>query len=176
MEGKLCIQCTKNLYLGVGKQKSFLQSLSGEQLITILNKDLLYLAMTSNHAPFRETLQQSGMRLTPQKQAIYAALMESVYHPSAEELYDKVKVQFPNMSLATVYDNVKKFLKLGLCTEIYDQNGVARFDGNMHAHHHVINSQTGEIHDVYVPNAQHIPLPSGIDPNAIKEIRITYIT
>lgn len=132
--------------------------------------------MHHNHQTFSEVLQRSGMRLTPQKQAIYTALKESVSHPTAEELYAKVKVHFPSMALATVYDNVKKFQKLGLCTEMFDHQGTARFDANMHAHHHLLDSKTGEIHDVYVPDAGNIPLPNGLKADAIKEIRITYIT
>lgn len=129
---------------------------------------------TSSH--FVETMQAEGMRLTPQKRAIYELLASSTSHPTAEELYEQVRQQFPNISLATVYDNVKKFQRLGLCREIYDNNGVTRFDANMHTHHHLLDSSTGTIHDVYVAPSEAIPLPEGIDPAAIKEIRITYIT
>lgn len=131
---------------------------------------------TTSKEQFAQTLQHAGMRLTPQKEAIYNALMASTKHPSAEELHASVREQFPTLSLATVYDNVKKLQKLGLCTEMFDKEGIARYDGNMHVHHHVLHEETGEIHDVYVPATEHIPLPEGVDPQSIKEIRITYIT
>lgn len=121
-------------------------------------------------------MQSANMRLTPQKKAIYDMLMEFHGHPTAEELYLRVKKLFPTMSLATVYDNLRKFVSIGICSEVRDNNGAARFDGNMHAHHHVLDRKTGELRDVYLSTTEHIPLPTDLDPASIKEIRITYIT
>lgn len=115
------------------------------------------------------------MRITPQKRAIYETLCESKMHPTAEELYAIVHKIFPNMSFATVYDNLRKFVATGVCREVYFQDGTARFDANSEEHHHILDKD-GRIFDVCLPENADIPLPSGVNPHDIKEIRITYVT
>ncbi|MFN7160058.1 MAG: Fur family transcriptional regulator [Candidatus Gracilibacteria bacterium] len=124
---------------------------------------------------FEKKMKERGMRITPQKRAIYETLCESKMHPTAEELYDTVHKIFPNMSFATVYDNLRKFVATGVCREVYFQDGTARFDANAEEHHHILDKD-GRIYDVCLPENTDIPLPSGMDRNDIKEIRITYVT
>lgn len=124
---------------------------------------------------FERKMKERGMRITPQKRAIYETLCESKLHPTAEELYATVHRIFPNMSFATVYDNLRKFVASGVCREVYFQDGTARFDANTETHHHILTPD-GKITDVCLPLDASIPIPSGMDHNDIKEIRITYVT
>lgn len=123
---------------------------------------------------FEKKMKERGMRITPQKRAIYETLCESKMHPTAEELYGIVHKIFPNMSFATVYDNLRKFVATGICKEVYFRDGTARFDANSEVHHHLL-TQDGRIMDVCLPEDAEIPLPKGIHHNDIKEIRITYV-
>lgn len=67
---------------------------------------------------FRIQCKKSQLRLTPQKTFIFEILASTDTHPSAEEIYAEVKALFPNMSFATVYKNLKKFVSIGVAIEI----------------------------------------------------------
>ena len=124
---------------------------------------------------FERKMKERGMRITPQKRAIYEALCECKSHPTAEELFRTVHKIFPNMSFATVYDNLRKFVASGVCRELYFDDGTARFDANVETHHHVLEEATGKVWDICLGDV-NIPLPAELQGKPIKEIRITYIT
>lgn len=60
-----------------------------------------------------QTLQSAGMRLTPQRSAICRLLTETDTHPSAAEIYEALRPQFPSLSLATVYNTLETLVNLG---------------------------------------------------------------
>lgn len=124
---------------------------------------------------FSSLMRKRGLRITPQKRAIYAALLNRCDHPRVEDLYETLRNTFPSMSLATVYDNLRRFVALGIVRELYLQDGVARYDANMDHHHHVFDTATGLISDI-VTNAEiSLPVPKELQ-GKIKDIQITYIT
>lgn len=55
------------------------------------------------------TLKKSGVRITPQRHAVLEYLMQSMKHPTADEIYKALEDKFPNMSVATVYNNLRVF-------------------------------------------------------------------
>ncbi len=59
------------------------------------------------------SLQESGMRLTPQRVAICKLLSESEEHPTASIIFQQIKEQFPSLSLATVYNTLDTLVQLG---------------------------------------------------------------
>lgn len=59
------------------------------------------------------TLQQAGLRLTPQRVAICKLLMESDQHPTAAMIYSELRPQFSSLSLATVYNTLDTLVSLG---------------------------------------------------------------
>jgi len=59
------------------------------------------------------TLQQAGMRITPQRVAICKLLAESEEHPTAATIYGELKPQFTSLSLATVYNTLDTLVSLG---------------------------------------------------------------
>jgi len=61
-----------------------------------------------------QNLQEAGLRLTPQRQAIYALLTETDSHPTAAEIYEILKPQFASLSLATVYNTLETLVNLGI--------------------------------------------------------------
>lgn len=124
---------------------------------------------------FQSTCRDQGLRLTPQKQEIYRVVASTESHPTAQEIFEEVKNTFPNVSFATVYDNLRKFKDLGLVQEMNCGEGCSRFDANMSGHHHVIDRTTGKIMDVVLPPNLSIPVPKELEKSAIKEIKITYI-
>lgn len=86
----------------------------------------------------RRRFQACGVRLTPQRAAIYQALAGTTAHPTAEALYRKVKKQHPMMSQNTVYYTLGRLKAAGLVHEVNYWHDRARFDANMDLHHHLI--------------------------------------
>lgn len=95
-----------------------------------------------------EALRAVGLRPTPQRMAITAFVLRSRSHPSAEEVYRVVRQQFPAMSRATVYNTLRALARKGLVAQRMLNAGHAVFDGGGAGHHHLVDEETGEIHDI----------------------------
>ncbi|MDQ0418922.1 Fur family peroxide stress response transcriptional regulator [Croceifilum oryzae] len=99
-----------------------------------------------------ETLKESGVRMTPQRHAILQYLLSSMEHPTADEIYKALEANFPNMSVATVYNNLRVFKDAGLIRELTYGDASSRFDANVEDHYHVICQTCGKITDFdYAP-------------------------
>lgn len=94
-----------------------------------------------------DKLKGTGVRMTPQRHAILSYLLGSINHPSVDEIYRALEKRFPNMSVATVYNNLKVFLESGLVRELTYGDGASRFDAMMSEHYHAICQNCGKIAD-----------------------------
>ncbi len=95
-----------------------------------------------------KTLKENGHKITPQRMAIVRILAESQTHPSVEDIYTKVKADFPTMSLATVYRNILLIKSLGEVLELGFPDGSNRYDGQKpFPHPHVICIKCKQIVD-----------------------------
>lgn len=94
-----------------------------------------------------EILKQSGVRMTPQRHAILQFLLSTMEHPTADEIYKALEGSFPNMSVATVYNNLRVFKESGLVRELTYGDASSRFDANVSDHYHVICRSCGKITD-----------------------------
>ncbi len=88
------------------------------------------------------------VRRSKQKEIIYNALLEEPCHPTADTLYNKLKPENPNLSLATVYRNLNQFASQGKILKIRVPDGSDRFDGSIHKHFHGFCTQCGEVFDI----------------------------
>lgn len=109
--------------------------------------------MKSTHdatpAKLQQRLQEKGVKLTPQRFAIYQMLAGSEAHPSADEIYQAIKPTFPMLSLNTVYYTLSSLKEAGLAWEVPVEHGPSRYDANMDHHHHIICLTCGKIDDFY---------------------------
>lgn len=96
-----------------------------------------------------EHVRAKGMNVTPQRLAIYRALLESEDHPSPETLYRRVKKKMPSISLATIYKALDALSELGVAREVAALGEKKRYDGNLGKHHHLICTQCKTIQDYY---------------------------
>ncbi|GAB7389338.1 peroxide-responsive transcriptional repressor PerR [Bacillaceae bacterium] len=96
-----------------------------------------------------EKLKKTGVRMTPQRHAILAYLLETMTHPTADEIYKALEGKFPNMSVATVYNNLRVFKEAGLVRELTFGDASSRFDANVSEHYHAICQQCGKIVDFH---------------------------
>lgn len=99
-----------------------------------------------------ETLKQTGVRMTPQRHAILQYLISTMGHPTADEIYRALEKNFPNMSVATVYNNLRLFKEAGLVRELTYGDASSRFDANLMDHYHVICTNCGKITDFEHPS------------------------
>lgn len=94
-----------------------------------------------------ERCRARGMNVTPQRIAIYRALVEAHDHPSPEALYRRVRPAMPSMSLATIYKALDALVDLGLAQEVSATGDIKRYDANMSRHHHLLCTGCGAIRD-----------------------------
>ncbi|MFD3262008.1 Fur family transcriptional regulator [Paenibacillus lentus] len=103
--------------------------------------------MTTRVQHALDQLKFNGVRITPQRHAILTFLMESMGHPTADEIYRALAPRFPNMSVATVYNNLKMFIEAGMVRELTYGDNSSRFDADVSNHYHVICEKCGKIKD-----------------------------
>lgn len=97
------------------------------------------------------TLKEEEIRITPQRHAVLEYLLESEAHPTADEIYKALEEKFPNMSVATVYNNLRVLRKVGLVRELTYGDDSSRFDCNMSDHYHIMCEDCGKIVDFHYP-------------------------
>ena len=72
------------------------------------------------------------------RDAILACVKGTDVHPSADWVYDRMRQEYPDISLGTVYRNLNHFKQQGMIQSLGTVNGVERFDGNTDPHVHFI--------------------------------------
>ncbi|ATO26652.1 Fur family transcriptional regulator [Bacillus atrophaeus] len=97
-----------------------------------------------------EQLKAKGIRITPQRLAIYHDLSVKRHHPTADDIYQSLKAEFPAVSTATVYNTLRYFKKEGLIREM-GFGELVRFDLAEDEHYHVICETCGKIVDFHYP-------------------------
>ena len=80
-------------------------------------------------------LRQEGYRLTPQRMSVLKILATSDQHPSVEQIYEQVQVNFPMTSLATVYKTVSLLKDVGQVLELGYSDDSNRYDGRRPSPH-----------------------------------------
>lgn len=96
----------------------------------------------------KELLKKRGIMVTIQRAAILEFLDGNTDHPSAEEIYRSLKVKYPSISRATVYNTLDLLKRHGLIQEINIERSKAHYDYNTVPHHHFCCRRCGGIYDV----------------------------
>jgi Fe2+ or Zn2+ uptake regulation protein len=96
-------------------------------------------------------LRRAGLKLTPQRIAIVRLFAGDESHPTAQDLFERLRSSFPSMSFATVYNTLDALTRAGL-TGIVRLSGkrgeAARFDPNTGPHHHAVCEGCGAVLDI----------------------------
>jgi Fur family peroxide stress response transcriptional regulator len=93
-------------------------------------------------------LKTLGLKLTPQRLAILNLLEGNTKHPSAEDIYNKLKPQFPSLSLATVYNTLEVLTRAGELQEVRIKADKRHFDPNPAPHGHFLCRICESIYDL----------------------------
>ena len=89
-------------------------------------------------------------RYSKKREAIFNALAQTHEHPSAEWLYQQLKPEYPDLSLATVYRNLKEMVELGDAVCVGNLEGKDRFDACSHPHAHLLCRNCGCVVDIEI--------------------------
>jgi Fur family peroxide stress response transcriptional regulator len=101
-----------------------------------------------------EALRRRGYRATPQRIAICKFALQASTHPTAQEIYKKVREIYPTISLATVYQTLKVLKELNLIQELPFFRQKTRFDPYTKPHINLVCSKCGKIKDLDDPIAK----------------------
>jgi Fur family transcriptional regulator, peroxide stress response regulator len=95
-----------------------------------------------------QILKAKGLRVTPQRFAVYANLLSRTDHPTVEQILADLNQDAPISSQATIYSSLQALRTAGLIREVLLEAGVSRYDAKVEAHHHFQCQQCGSIEDI----------------------------
>ena len=100
-------------------------------------------------AELTEVFRAQGLKVTPQRLAVFEALLADADHPTAEAVYERVVSELPTVSLRTVYQTLNDLVSMGELQQLDLGTGSARFDTTSGSHHHVLCESCGLVADVH---------------------------
>jgi len=104
--------------------------------------------MPTNTDRVVRALKEKRLRVTPQRFAVYANLLDRTDHPTAEQILSDLNRDAPTSSQATVYSSLQALGKAGLVRDVLLEEGVRRYDANVAPHHHFRCECCGTIEDI----------------------------
>ena len=87
-------------------------------------------------------------KFSRQREMILGVVLNSNEHLTADNIYDRLKVDNPNLSLGTVYRNLTVLEENGFIKKISIPGDPVRFDGNLKEHQHFVCEKCNRIIDI----------------------------
>ena len=104
----------------------------------------------------REQLRQKGLKVTPQRIAVYEAVVSLKNHPAADQIIEWIRKTHPNISQGTVYKVLDSLVENELIKKVKNEQGVMRYDAIMWQHHHLYCTDTDKIEDFIDPELDRL--------------------
>ncbi len=124
-----------------------------------------------NPESLAQKLADSGLRNTPQREVVYSALLTKRDHPTADEVYARVRSDISSISLATVYNCLEALVQCHLVRAVNFERGPTRYCPNLAPHAHFHDEATGATFDIDLPSEILSKvtsiLPPGYDAEAV---------
>ncbi|OQX78240.1 MAG: hypothetical protein B6D61_06070 [Bacteroidetes bacterium 4484_249] len=95
----------------------------------------------------KETLNKKGLKVTPQRIAVYRALLKLDNHPDTDQIIAQVLKENPSISSATIYKTLDTLTEHGIISRLKTDSGRMRFDHVIKNHHHLYDRNTDKIMD-----------------------------
>ena len=99
---------------------------------------------------------RNGYKVTPQRLAIYNFLNSREDHPTAEQIYQALKNDYPTISLGTVYKTLDLLEELGLVQKLGFTEDRVRYDPDMGLHINIVCTKCGKIYDYKSENVKEL--------------------
>ena len=97
---------------------------------------------------YDETISGKGFRFTEQRRQVFDALMAQRDHPTAVEVFMRVKSKMPTISLATVYNTLETLAECGLVRHVNHEREPSRYCANLEEHAHLFCEKCGSVTDL----------------------------
>ena len=111
---------------------------------------------------FHDRCRAAGLKMTPQRLAVYKALIRTDLHPTAEQIYQAVRKDMPNISLDTVNRTLLTLAEIGAAFVVEGTGQPRRYDGGMDDHQHFRCIKCGKIIDFHYPPYDNVATPASI--------------
>lgn len=98
----------------------------------------------------KEKIQQTGLKATPQRIAVYKE-MQNLGHACADMVAENLKESFPSLTVATIYNVLDSFVEVGLLVKRFSSNNKMYFDVNTYDHVHIYDEQLNAYKDYNDP-------------------------
>lgn len=116
-----------------------------------------------NMSDFIDTCREKGLHATYQRFLVYKTLRQSQRHPTAEDIYHEIKMEYPSISLATVYKTLEILAEHDLVGKVTPLHDLARYDGDISRHHHLVCLRCRKIVDIHDDSFNRLKLPAQQD-------------
>jgi Fur family peroxide stress response transcriptional regulator len=124
---------------------------------------------------FQAKCRKAGLKITPQRMAVYKVLIKSKQHPSAEIVFRKVREVLPNISLDTVNRTLLTLAEIGAASIVEGSGDVKRFDGRLETHQHFKCVKCKRIFDFHYKPFDNIVVPKSISRKFIVLKKTVYL-
>ena len=114
--------------------------------------------------PLQDSLKKKGLRSTKQRLCVYDVILEKKDHPTADDIFLRVRKKLPKISYATVYNCLETFVDCGLVKKINLDRSSSRYCPNLSPHAHFRCADTGKIIDLPI-NSQTLQSLNSIIPD-----------
>jgi Fur family transcriptional regulator, peroxide stress response regulator len=94
-------------------------------------------------------LKKCSLKVTPQRIAVFDAVINLNNHPTAEKVIDFIKSNYPNIAIGTVYKTLETLVQCGIIKKVKTDSDVMRYDAITEKHHHLYCSDSDRIEDFY---------------------------
>jgi Fur family peroxide stress response transcriptional regulator len=102
---------------------------------------------------------QNGLAVTPQRLAVMRAVLNVPWHPRADQVYATVRRTCPYISLATVHRTLETLCRIGELRKVTPLHLSARYDANLHPHHHLVCVDCRRVEDIVIPELDKVLSP-----------------
>lgn len=127
-----------------------------------------------NNEVLTQKLADSGLRFTPQREVVYNVLIEKQDHPTADEVYARVRAALPGISLATVYNCLEALVQCRAVRAVNFERGPTRYCPNLQPHAHFLDEKSGAAFDIELSpellRQVKAVLPAGYDASSVEII------
>ena len=105
---------------------------------------------------------QTGLKITPQRMAIFQELLKAKDHPTADDIYKRIVKKIPNISFDTVNRTLLTFSRIGMINVVEGYGQAKRYDPDLGLHHHFRCVRCGCIIDFRNKDYDNIAVPTEI--------------